>query len=91
MENPARYYVIHKCFRSYLKIPLKGNHILKFNTLIIDISCSLKSEIWRVHLQKTLFWLFARFKAISNNGLLVRAITDISFYTDLIGTMIEIN
>ena len=41
VENPARYYVIHKC----LKIPLKGNHILKFNTLIIDISCFLKSEI----------------------------------------------
>ena len=80
MENPARYYVIHKCFRSYLKIPLKGDHILKFNTLIIDILCFLK----------TLFWLFARFKAISNNGLLVRAITDILFYTDLIGTMVEI-
>ena len=28
---------------------------------------------------------------ISNNGLLVRAITDNLFYTDLIGTMIEIN
>ena len=28
---------------------------------------------------------------ISNNGLLIRAITDILFYTDLIGTMIEIN
>ena len=28
---------------------------------------------------------------ISNNGLLVRAITDILFYTDLIGTMVEIN
>ena len=26
--NPARCYVIHKCFRSYLKIPLKGNHII---------------------------------------------------------------
>ena len=45
VENPARYYVIPKCFRSYLKIPLKGNHILKFNTLIIDISCFLKCEI----------------------------------------------
>ena len=64
VENPPRYYVIYKCFRSYLKIPLKGNHILKFNTLIIDILCSLKSEIWRGdHLQKTLFLLFARFKA----------------------------
>ena len=53
MENPARYYMIHKCCRTYLKIPLKGNHILKFNTLIIDISCSSKSEISRgVHLQK---------------------------------------
>ena len=30
-------------------------------------------------------------QAISNNGLLVRAITDILFYTDLIGTMVEIN
>ena len=29
--------------------------------------------------------------AISNNGLLVRAITDILFYIDLIGTMVEIN
>ena len=29
--------------------------------------------------------------SISNNGLLVRAITDILFYTDLIGTMVEIN
>ena len=28
---------------------------------------------------------------ISNNGLLVRAITDILFYSDLIGTMVEIN
>ena len=28
---------------------------------------------------------------ISNNGLLVTAITDILFYTDLIGTMVEIN
>ena len=28
---------------------------------------------------------------ISNNGLLVRAIADILFYTDLIGTMVEIN
>ena len=28
---------------------------------------------------------------ISNNGLLVRAITDILFYIDLIGTMVEIN
>ena len=28
---------------------------------------------------------------IPNNGLLVRAITDILFYSDLIGTMIEIN
>ena len=28
---------------------------------------------------------------ISNNGLLVRAITDILFYIDLIGTMEEIN
>ena len=28
---------------------------------------------------------------ISNNGSLVRAITGILFYTDLIGTMIEIN
>ena len=28
---------------------------------------------------------------ISNNGLLVRAITDILFYTDLIGIVIEIN
>ena len=28
---------------------------------------------------------------ISNNGLLVRAITDILFYTGLIGTVIEIN
>ena len=46
VENPARYYVIHKCFHSYLKMPLKGNHILKFNTLIIDISCFLKSEIF---------------------------------------------
>ena len=55
VENPARYYVRPKCFRSYLKIPLKGNHILKFNTLIIDISCFLKSEIF--------FWLFERFKA----------------------------
>ena len=35
-------------------------------------------------------WRFARV-GISNNGLLVRAITDILFYTDLIGTMIEIN
>ena len=26
-----------------------------------------------------------------NNGLLVRAITDILFYIDLIGTMVEIN
>ena len=33
---------------SCLKIPLKGNHILKFYTLIIDISCSLKSEISRL-------------------------------------------
>ena len=32
-----------------------------------------------------------RRNAISNNGLLVRAITDILFYTDLIRTMIEIN
>ena len=51
-------------------------------------------EVWNiegVHLQKTLFWLFARFKAISNNGLLVKAITDILFYIDLIGTMVEIN
>ena len=31
VENQARYYVIHKCFRSYLKIQSKGNHILKFN------------------------------------------------------------
>ena len=30
-------------------------------------------------------------RPISNNGLLVRAITDILFYTDLIGTMVEIN
>ena len=30
-------------------------------------------------------------ECISNNGLLVRAITDILFYTDLIGTMVEIN
>ena len=30
-------------------------------------------------------------ESISNNGLLVRAITDILFYTDLIGTMVEIN
>ena len=29
--------------------------------------------------------------SISNNGLLVRAITDILFYIDLIGTMVEIN
>ena len=58
-ENPARCYVIHKCFRSYLKIPLKGNHILKFNILIIDISCSLNSEISR----EFICWLFARFKA----------------------------
>ena len=28
---------------------------------------------------------------ISNNGLLVRAITDILFYIDLIGTIVEIN
>ena len=39
--------VVHYFFdRVYLKIPLKGNHIFKFNTLIIDISCFLKSEIW---------------------------------------------
>ena len=48
MENPARYYVIHKYCLSYLTIPLKGNPILKYNTLIIDISCSLKSEIWTI-------------------------------------------
>ena len=47
VENPARYYVMHKCFRSYLKISLKGNRILKFITLIVDISCSLKSKISR--------------------------------------------
>ena len=29
--------------------------------------------------------------SISDNGLLVRAITDILFYTHLIGTMVEIN
>ena len=32
-----------------------------------------------------------RIVIISNNGLLVRAITDILFYIDLIGTMVEIN
>ena len=31
------------------------------------------------------------FFIISNNELLVRAITDILFYIDLIGTMVEIN
>ena len=35
-------------------------------------------------------WLFTC-AVISNNGLLVRAIADIVFYTDLIGTMVEIN
>ena len=36
-------------------------------------------------------YIYLRVPFISNNGLLVRAITDILFYTDLIGTMIEIN
>ena len=36
-------------------------------------------------------WLGSSVVSISNNGLLVRAITDILFYIDLIGTMVEIN
>ena len=37
--------------------------------------------------EQTLEW----FLTIWNNGIFVRAITDTFFYTDLIGTMIEIN
>ena len=39
-----------------------------------------------------IFWWSTLHTIISNNGLLVnRAITDILFYIDLIGTIVEIN
>ena len=44
----------------------------------------LQHDLFDVH-------VLLRFRRISNNGLLVRAITDILFYIDLIGTMVEIN
>ena len=43
------------------------------------------SEVFKVLI--TAFYVYV----ISNNGLLVTAITNILFYTDLIGTMKEIN
>ena len=36
--------MIYKRRGSYFKIPSKGNHILKFNTLLIDLACAFGSE-----------------------------------------------
>ena len=38
--------LIHDIQTSFFKIPSKGNHILKFYTLLIDLACAFGSEIF---------------------------------------------